>query len=241
MKDLQLASEATEAQAELSRENARLRGDLLTIAHRISHDLRTPLGGVITTGEALKEMLQESDPSLLPMAESLLESAEQLSKLIQRVSFILKASANPRPKERMNMGDAVARVLQQLESRILKKNARVSQPETWPDVEAIASSVEVIWWNLLANALEHAGEAPQIELGWRNEGEQFHFWISDSGPGVSETARPKLFQPFEALHQSNSSRGLGLSLVQRLVELQGGTCNYEPGAAGGSVFSFSLP
>ncbi|MEI9866472.1 MAG: hypothetical protein WDN00_18335 [Limisphaerales bacterium] len=66
MKD-ELAQEGAAArsitQDQLLRENARLRGDLLTIAVRVSHDLRTPLGGIVNTGELLKEILVEKEPA----------------------------------------------------------------------------------------------------------------------------------------------------------------------------------
>lgn len=139
------------------------------------------------------------------------------------------------------MGGPVSHALEQLESRIHRSGAGVSQPDAWPEVEAVAANLDVIWWNLLANALEHAGERPRIELGWQKEDARIRFWVSDAGPGVAEAALPKLFHPFETLHERNSSRGLGLSIVRRLVELEGGTCGHEPGATGGSVFSFSLP
>ena len=62
--DLQLATPAGNiTQDQLLRENARLRGDLLTVARRISHDLRTPLGGIITTSEMAKETLAENNAS----------------------------------------------------------------------------------------------------------------------------------------------------------------------------------
>ncbi|MGA2030108.1 MAG: hypothetical protein ABSG87_08555, partial [Verrucomicrobiota bacterium] len=48
---------------ELLQENARLRGDLLTVAVRVSHDLRTPLGGIVNTGELLQEILIEKEPA----------------------------------------------------------------------------------------------------------------------------------------------------------------------------------
>ena len=51
------------ARHELLRENARLKGDLLTIAGRVTHDLRSPLGAIVHTGEMLKEILADADPS----------------------------------------------------------------------------------------------------------------------------------------------------------------------------------
>ena len=118
---------------ELLRENARLRGDLLTVAHRISHDLRTPLGGIVNSGEVVREMLAENGLPSAPLLRPIFDSADDLTRLIERVSFVLKASACPRPLEAVKMGGVVFRVLQRLERRILEKNATVCEPPAWPE------------------------------------------------------------------------------------------------------------
>jgi signal transduction histidine kinase len=224
---------------QLLRENERLRGDLLTVARRVSHDLRTPLGGIITTSEILREILSENGIAPESIMRPIFDSAEDMAKLIERVSLVLKASAIPLPKECVKMDVVVFRVLQRLESKILKVNATVSEPALWPEVTGVFSWLEVVWWNLLLNALQHGSD--QIELGWQEEKGGFRFWVCDNGNGVAKEKCKKLFQSFESLHEPDASRGLGLSIVQRLMELQGGHCGYEMRLEGGSCFYFTLP
>jgi signal transduction histidine kinase len=226
---------------ELLDENARLRGDLLTIARRISHDLRTPLGGIIGTGEALKEILAETDPGSLALVSTSLNSADELSGLIKRISFVLKATASPSLSQSVAMGEVVSAVLERLESKILKNRVKVFQPESWPQPPGVSDWLETIWWNLLANALRHAPTTSRLELGWREEKEEFYFWVADDGPGISNAKRDKLFQPFHSLHETDAASGLGLPIVQRLIELQGGRCGYKPNPNGGAFFFFTLP
>jgi signal transduction histidine kinase len=226
---------------ELLRENARLRGDLLTVAVRVSHDLRTPLGGIVNTGELLQEILREKEPAAAAMAESLFTSVDEMSKLIGQIRIIGSATADPKPKERVNMAEIVSGVLQRLESRILKMQATVTGPASWPAVNGVADWLEIIWWNFLANALQHAGEKPKIELNWRQENGGFRFQVCDSGVGIPAEVSAKLFQPFDSLHKPESGFGLGLSVVQRLVDLQGGSCGCEPNPDGGACFFFTLP
>jgi len=228
-------------QAQLLREIARLRGDLLTIATRVSHDLRTPLGGIVNTGELLKEILAEKEPAAAELTDALFSSVDEISKVIGQIRFVTKASAEPKPKERIRMGVVVSGVLQRLESRILKSCATVAEPASWPEVDGVADWLEFIWWNFLSNALRHTGEKPQIELNWRQEKTGFRFQICDNGDGVPPERREKLFQPFHLLHEPEGCRGLGLSIVQRLVDLQGGTCGHEPNPKGGACFFFTLP
>jgi len=228
------------AQHRMARENARLRGDLKTVARRISHDLRTPLGGITTSAEAVKEILAEVDPPSASLTEPLFQSADELATLITRVSFVLKASANPLPLERVAMGEIVFATLQRLERRVAKRGASVVQPDSWPEVMGVASWLEVVWWNLISNALNHAGASPRITLGWNQEPTAIRFSVSDDGAGVPVEKRGQLFRPFHLLHEPNAPRGLGLPIVQRLVELQEGSCAYQPIPAGGSCFSFCL-
>jgi len=227
--------------AALLRENARLRGDLLTVARRISHDLRTPLGGVVTTTEILKELLAENDSAHAALVDPIINSTEDLSRLIDRVSFLLKATVNPLPAARVKMGDPVFNALERLESRIIKSGATVVQPSAWPAVHGVAAWLEVVWGNLLANALQHGKKPARIELGWRQDHGGFRFWASDDGAGVPEEKIPGLFHPFHSLHEPDAPSGLGLAIVQRLVELQGGQCGYEPRGETGPVFYFTLP
>jgi signal transduction histidine kinase len=221
--------------------NARLRGDLLTIASRFSHDLRTPLNYIFTAGEAMKEILAEKEPAAAGMADSLLSSAEEMNQLIKRMSFVLRASANPPPKTRLAMAGPVSFALQRLESRILKNQATVKEPTAWPEVEGVSAWLEMIWWNLLTNALTHGGEKSRIELGWHEHEGHSRFWITDNGPGVSPERQKNLFKSFDSLHETEDFAGLGLAIVDRLVELQGGQCGHESPAAGGSLFYFELP
>ena len=222
----------------LLQENTRLRGDLLTMASRISHDLRTPLGSILNSGELLREVLAEKEPSSAAITDPIFNSVEELQRLIKGISLIAKASARPPAKTRFKMSEIVDGVREELESRILKKPATVRSPQTWPEVGGVPAWIAYIWWNFIVNALQHGG--PQINLGWLQEKDGYRFWIADNGPGVPTQFRAKLFQPFESLSQPDSTRGLALSVVQRLVELQGGHCGYELNIDGPRFF-FTLP
>jgi signal transduction histidine kinase len=224
----------------LRHENARLHGDLSTIGRRISHDLRTPLTAIYTACEAINE-IADGDSDHAVFTQSISTSTNELAQLIERVSSLVKASADPVTMENVAMGEVVFNTLQRLESSILRKGALVTQPPTWPRLTGVASWLEIVWFNLIANALQHTPSAPRIELGWSEAAGQFRFWVNDHGPGVPAGKIEKLFQPFHELHRLNAPRGLGLSVVQRLVELQGGVCGYEPRPTGGAHFFFTLP
>lgn len=227
--------------AQLEQENSRLRGDLLTIARRFSHDFRTPLGGVVNAAEAIREILAHHDPSAVPLADSVLASAEEMAQLIKQVSFVARASANPPPLAPVDMADPVFVALQRLESRILRRQAVVKEPASWPVALGVPAWLEMIWWHFIANALKHGGEKCCIELGWTRLENAIRFWVADNGPGVPQAYQGILFKEFHLLHTEQNVPGLGLSIVQRLVELQGGICGHDTRDQGGALFFFTLP
>jgi signal transduction histidine kinase len=225
----------------LRRENAALRGDLLTVGLRIAHDLRTPLGCISVASQALKAALAEGRGAEPALVQPIVDSSEELAGLIRQVSLLAKATSRPVPQDRVEMAAAVWAALERLRPEIEGKAATVSEPSSWPAVVGDGASLETIWWNLVSNALRHSGERPRIEIGWEKGTAEYTFWVRDGGKGVPPRIRGLLFQPFHRLHEPNALRGLGLPIVQRLVELMGGRCGYEPEPSGGSRFLFTLP
>jgi signal transduction histidine kinase len=228
------------AEHRLRREIASLRGDLLTFGLRIAHDLRTPLGGIAVSAETLKDALSEDFPEDLPLVKPISDSCDEMAALIRQVSIVAKATARPVVRERVGMGSVVWAARERLAPAIREAKATINEAKSWPEVVGDAVSLETIWWNLLSNALRHSGKEPKIDLGWEPVGETLRFWVSDHGTGVPEKNRRLLFYPFSRLHEPNAMRGLGLPIVQRLVQLTGGYCGYESVAGGGGRFFFVL-
>jgi K+-sensing histidine kinase KdpD len=227
-------------QQQLMRELERARGDLRTVGFRINHDLRTPLGGILGSADVIKEILAEEDPTQVGLVDPIYSSVDDLARVIERVSTLVKASANMATRGEVAMGETVWAAMQRRDRQIVKSKAAVAQPEDWPVVTGVASWLEAIWWNLLDNALQHGKPGGRIELGWRQEGGERRFWITSEGRVAPEKLE-SLFQPFHLLHLPNARKGMGLSIVQRLVELQGGHCGHEVTGDQRTTFFFTLP
>jgi signal transduction histidine kinase len=228
-------------QHELLRENLRLQGDLRTVAKRIRHDLFSPVGCICTSSQVLKIVLPAgATPSIAVMVRNIEDSSAEISQIIDRVSFVLRASADPALPAEVDMEEVVADVLAQLEREIRQAEATIALPPSWPAVSGVASWLQMIWWNLLHNALRHGGPKPAIRLGWSAQDGGYRFSVVDSGPGIAESGRTTLFRPFDQLHL-RPSPGLGLSIVHRLAGLQGGQCGYALTAEGKAEFFFTLP
>jgi len=229
------------AQHSLRRDLARAKSDLVVVGTRIAHDLRTQVASILATAELSKEVLQEVEPLKSELYQPIFDSVDSLGKLIERVSFVTKATAKGAAKSACKMKEAVNGAVSRLAGEIIAKKASLTQPPDWPEITASRQSLEKIWFNLIANALTHAGEAPQIELGWKKEKNEHRFWVRDRGRGVSADFQQQLFRPFHLLHRTSGPRGLGLPIVHRLSELHGGRCGYESPQDGGAEFFFTVP
>lgn len=225
-------------QHDLLRENLRLRGDLKTVARRVTHDLRTPLGCILTVCEVLKDPSRGGLDSA-DAVHAVRESASELSRLTEQVSLVLKATLDPVPPLVLPLGPLVQHVLAGLPPECEKRAARIRRPGDWPNVVGVPAWLEFIWSQLIQNALRHGGRTGAIQLGWSREDRFIRCWVSSPGL-VPPAIRPRLLRSFNLLH-TQTGVGLGLALVERLVFLQGGRTGYEAGDDNRSVFFFTLP
>jgi signal transduction histidine kinase len=221
-------------QHELQRENLQLRGDLKTVTRRVSHDLRTPLSCIHTVCELLKEPNADTAATSAIIRNAALEAGQ----VLDRVGALLKASTDPLPVSIISAGAAVSYAIEQLEPELAAAGRKLKQPASWPEVSGVKPWLELIWIQLLQNAVRHGARGSSIQLGWDREGEAIRLWISSQGL-VPAPMQPRLLRPFHGLH-AHTAAGVGLSVVQRLVALQGGKCGYAPEGER-AVFWFSLP
>jgi signal transduction histidine kinase/DNA-binding response OmpR family regulator len=145
-----------------------------------------------------------------------------------------------------------------------ESQAEIVVPEHWPTALGHGPWIEEVWANYISNAIKYGGDPehgvpPRIELGF-GDGTQpplnassdisasissspyIRFWVRDNGPGLTSEAKARLFTPFERLHQVRAQgHGLGLSIVQRIVEKLGGEVGVESQVGQGSEFFFTLP
>ena len=115
-------------------------------------------------------------------------------------------------------------------------------PPSFPLVWGHYTWVEEVWVNYISNAIKYGGEPPHIELGSTPQGEMICFWVKDNGNGIEPANIADLFVPFQRFDTHKArGHGLGLSIVQRIVEKLGGEVGVESEIGKGSRFWFTLP
>jgi len=222
--------------------------ELNAFARTVAHDLKNPLTGVMGLSERLLEMCS-SDTLPTDNARTYLQliaqSGQKMVDIINALLLLARASEQDKVKTQpLSMSRIITQVIEKrLFYMIRDFQGKIHLPETWPIALGYAPWVEEIWANYLSNGLKYGGQPPHLALGadTQNDG-MIRFWVRDNGPGLSIEAQAKLFTPFMRLHKHRADgHGLGLSIVQQVVEKLRGQVGVESSEGLGSVFYFTLP
>lgn len=233
---VRLVAEAEHADA--LREANRLKDVLLA---SVSHDLRTPL----TTIKALAQSAALGGDATAAAIE---EQADRLTRMVNDLLDLSRMKANSfRVLPELNTAeDLIGAAVRQSQGLLRGKNIHTSVDLQSPALVGtfdFTQSLRVLG-NLLENALRHSLAGGTVDLAVERAGNELLFTVSDRGPGIPVGDAERIFEPFHhpATSQPDSGRaGLGLSISQRLAEMQGGKVEYRPRSGGGSEFVFRLP
>lgn len=234
-----------EAQAK-SRDEAvqeRYRGNLL---RAISHDLRTPLSGIMGTSEMLMGMTEKEDPRF-SMAKDIYEDADWLHSLVENILNLTKFQDGHLAlhKEQEAAEEVIGAALSVMEKRAPGREICVRIPEQLILVPMDARLITQVLVNILDNAVRHTPDDREICVSLRTDDNQALFSVADRGSGIPEESLSKIFQMFytTARNEVSGKRGigLGLSICQSIVEAHGGHIEAKNRQDGGAEFIFTLP
>jgi signal transduction histidine kinase len=242
---IQTEDELRQRTLELEARNA----ELDAFAHTVAHDLKSPMAGLIGLSTMLESCIDEfSSATVDDLLHRITQAGFKITNIINALLLLSSLRREEVQGEALDMADIVSEAQKRLADLVAERQTEISAPDEWPAAVGYAPWVEEVWVNYISNALKYGGEAdeevsPRIELGF-DEMTDLHvrFWVRDNGPGLTPEAQASLFTPFTRLHQVRAEgHGLGLSIVQRIVEKLGGEVGVESQVSQGSVFYFTLP
>jgi len=248
--NLQLArlSDRLALMTQLAEEARQTKEDFLA---SVSHELRTPLNMIIGFTELVTrspEIYDEHIPgSLLADVLVIERNAQHLSDLVDDILDLSTAEAGRLALnlEWVNLADVVAEAALAVRPLVEAKNLylNVDIQEALPPVHADRVRVRQVILNLLSNA-GRATARGGITIGLSSDGRELVCSVRDTGPGIADEDRERIFEPFAQAGASlrrKEGTGLGLSISRRLIEMHQGRMSLESELGVGSEFAFALP
>jgi signal transduction histidine kinase len=249
---------ATDAQAQLALENARLlsearaaaealrakNAELDSFVYTVSHDLRSPLVTIRGMAELLSEGHAEHlDEEGRRYVARIDVNAGRMERLLLDLLALAQVGRESRPPEAIDLSKVVDEIAAELAEPLRARGAEL-RVGPLPEVWAVGVQIQLVVRNLLTNALKYLGDqgAPVIEVGAEAGGETVECWVRDNGIGIDAAYHGKIFDLFHRLKDVDvDGTGVGLPIVKKIVEASGGRIWVESASGRGATFRFTCP
>ncbi|WP_407149131.1 DUF3369 domain-containing protein [Bradyrhizobium sp. ORS 86] len=217
----------------------------------VAHDLKNPLGVILGRTEMLTELIGAGSPkeNVTAQVEHIRDATKRLTSMVDHLISDAMADAFDITirREPVDVAALVNEVTEaNLPSAINKQQSiSVSGPQqfvTMCDADRIREAID----NLVSNAIKYSPIGGKITVAVSHEADSTVIRIADQGPGLSPEDLGRLFGRFQRLSAKptagESSTGLGLSIVKRIIDMHGGHVTAQsPGPGQGSTFTVTLP
>lgn len=227
---------------ELLEKVERANKELHDFAYIISHDLKAPLRAIGTiTSWLVQDYKDKLDDAGKEQLSILSQRTQRMHEMIEGILHYSRAGRAMGEPVLVDTGKVVRQVI---ESLIPPENMRITICDPLPSVFIDPMKISQVFQNLISNAIKHMNKAEGlIEVGSRDAGELYEFFVKDNGPGIEERHFERIFQIFQTLKPRDEfeSTGIGLTIVKKIIEQSGGRIWVESKVGKGSSFRFTLP
>lgn len=216
------------------------------LAAGMAHELNQPLTAVLANTQAAGRLLNDDPPELATARDAMQRAAEQARRAADVVGRLRRVVERPEiagQLQPVRLETVVRNALDLLEPELRRLDIKTMVNIPALTVLADPVGLEQIIHNLLTNALQALAQMPSGERTLRIESrvsaDQAVLSVTDSGPGITADALPRLFEPFFTTR--DGGLGLGLSLCESLASGMGGALRAANHAPRGAVFTLQLP
>jgi signal transduction histidine kinase len=255
--DTQRLIEGVAAQAAIAMDNARLFGEAVDniraleksnkeldqFAYVVSHDLKAPLRGIANLSQWIEDDLAEKMDDQTKEHLTLLRGrVTRLENLIAGILAYTRAGRERGETIRLDTKDLVHECWELLAP---PETATLDVASPMPTVVTRRPQLQQVFMNLIGNAVKYnPGRAITIDVGiGSHKGRFYEFFVKDNGVGIAPEFHGKIWGLFQTLERRDKieSTGIGLSIVRKIVESQGGTTRVESRLGEGATFFFTWP
>ncbi|RLB05427.1 MAG: hypothetical protein DRG50_07245 [Deltaproteobacteria bacterium] len=205
-------------------------------AASMAHEIRNPLGSLVTAAKLLPDASGEEQEDLVGVVKR--ESA----RLDRILNDFLLFSKDPRPKIKMNpLHPLLLRSLEGLKRNddFQKVKVEYRLDPRIKEVPCDPDQMEQAFWNIALNGAQAMGGEGELLISTRRNGRWVEISFRDEGPGIPQQKWEQIFEPFYT--EKKKGTGLGLSIASRIVEAHGGFIQVTSDAHSWTTFTISLP
>jgi len=219
--------------------------ELEHLLYAISHDLKSPLVTIKTFLGYLEQDLTRSAAGRVEKDLSYLRAAsDKAERSLNEFLELSRIGRIQNPPVRVSFLELVDEALIGVAGPIAKRGVEVDVGRKSVLLVGDRPRLEQIWQNLVENAVKFMGDqaAPRLEIGVERRASETVFFVRDNGMGIDPRFQSRVFGLFQKADPNSEGTGLGLALVERIVELYEGTIQLESEGLGrGACFRFTLP
>ncbi len=226
-------------------EKEKTRSNLL---RAVSHDLRTPLTGMIGASNILienKDTLSESEKDTL--IRHIKEDSNWLLHMVENLLSVtrIREGATAVTKMPEPLEEVVSEVIGRIKNRYHDAQIQVQVPEEFLMVPMDATLIEQVMLNLIENSIKYSQSEKPVELWVTKEENEVVFHVMDEGIGLREDEIGTIFDGY-SMNRNRSAdtakgMGIGLSICKTIINAHGGSITAQNREHGGAMFTFTLP
>jgi len=212
------------------------------MAAGVAHEINNPLSGILIYAELLREGMKK-DPE---RSKDIQEIIDQTLRCKNIVSELLEFSRQSVGKiSSFNLEELVTKTLNLLINQAFFQDISVTRdvPQDLPAIVGDMGQLQQVFTNLFINAADAMDGKGSLEIKVRFDAgqNQFVIRVSDTGPGIPEVLREKIFEIFFTTKPAGKGTGLGLTITKNIIKLHGGDVRIECPPEGGTTFIIELP
>ncbi|MDC3423972.1 cell wall metabolism sensor histidine kinase WalK [Aquibacillus sp. 3ASR75-11] len=214
----------------------------------VSHELKTPITSIRGFTETLLDGAMEDEATRRQFLNIILDESERLQSLVHD---LLELSRLEKDEMKLQLESVQIKELLQDVLPVIEHQAQKKNIQLFLDVmENVTIQVDVnrlkqVFINLLNNAISYTSNNGEVKLKVQESDEMVHIKVSDTGIGIPDDAKTRIFERFyrvdKARSRNTGGTGLGLAIVKHIVEAHGGTIRVESELNKGAIFIVELP